>query len=306
VAIADFNVIKDLLKREESNARQKLSPFQDFRPGGTTKGILDKDNSEGVPGIIFTRGKAWTDQRRFTLKVLKDFGFGKSSMEDTLVEEVDKFCKQIKKSIGIAVNPGLKMNISILNALWGMITGEKLPLDDPKLQNIVEKFNAFFTKSVFPSSSIASFFPYPPMIKWWIFTPFRNAIGFKLELLYTSVAAIAKLCEEQIEQHKENLDEGDVNDFIDAYLVEIKKNEKNAHSSFYKERGHYYLLNGMIDLFIAGMETTSASLTWTFLLLLHHPEIKRQLQKEIDTVQKPVTLYFTLEVGRGSSNRSFF
>ena len=288
VAIADYNLMKDLLKREEASGRQRLVPFQDFRPGSTIKGILDKENSENVPGIVLSHGKAWAEQRRFTLKVLRDFGFGKSSMEDTVVEEVDKFCKQIKKSTGNAVNPGLIMNISILNTLWGMITGEKLPLDDPKLRNIVEKFNDFFTKTTFPSSAIASFFPNPQMIKWWIFKPIRNALGLKLELLYTTFAEIANLCEEQIERHKENLDEANIKDFIDAYLVEIKKNEKNSQSSFYKDRGHYYLVNGMIDLFIAGTETCSSSLTWTFLLLLHHPEIKRKLQKEIDTVQTPL------------------
>merc|ERR1712226_364870 len=32
------------------------------------------------------------------------------------------------------------------------------------------------------------------------------------------------------------------------------------------------------------METTSSTLTWTFLLLLHHPPIKRKVQEEIDMV----------------------
>ena len=288
VAIADYNIVKDLLKREEASGRQPIAPFQDFRPGGNIKGILDKDNSENAPGIFFTRGEAWREQRRFTMRVLRDFGFGKSSMEDTLVNEVDKLCKQIKKSIGDAKDPRLMMNISIVNALWGMFTGEKLPLDDPKLKHTVEIISAFMTKSIMPSSAIASLFPYPQMIKWWIFKPIRDVLGLKLELLYTCVAALAKICNEQIERHKEKLDVDNANDFIDAYLVEIKKNENNTQSSFYKERGHYYLLNVMIDFFIAGMETTSASLSWTFLILLHHPEIKRKLQKEIDTVQTPL------------------
>ena len=104
VAIADYNLMKDLLKREEASGRQTIAPFQDFRPGSTIKGILDKDNSGNVPGMILNRGKSWTDQRRFTLKVLKDFGFGKSSMEDTLLDEVDKLCEQIKNSVGNSVN----------------------------------------------------------------------------------------------------------------------------------------------------------------------------------------------------------
>ena len=74
------------------------------------------------------------------------------------------------------------------------------------------------------------------------------------------------------------------NDFIDAYLVEIQKQDHNEGSSFYRDRGYYYLINAMLDLFVAGMDTTSTTLVLSFLYLLHHPEIKRRVHKDIDTV----------------------
>ncbi len=33
----------------------------------------------------------------------------------------------------------------------------------------------------------------------------------------------------------------------------------------------------MIDMFLAGIETTSTSLRWTFLFLLHHPDVQVQI-----------------------------
>lgn len=40
----------------------------------------------------------------------------------------------------------------------------------------------------------------------------------------------------------------------------------------------------MHDYFLLGAETTSSSLLWSILFLLHHPEIQRKVQSEIDEV----------------------
>ena len=83
------------MKNDATASRPKISPFQDMRPGAMVKGVMDKENSDWLPGLVFSRGQTWAEQRRFTLRVLRDFGFGKSSMEDTLLDEVDKLCELI-------------------------------------------------------------------------------------------------------------------------------------------------------------------------------------------------------------------
>jgi len=62
------------------------------------------------------------------------------------------------------------------------------------------------------------------------------------------------------------------------------KNTTDKESCFYKETGFYALISSFTDLFIAGMETTSTTLLWTFLYLLHHPDIKEKVYQEIDQV----------------------
>lgn len=41
-------------------------------------------------GIAYNHGPEWTEQRRFALKTLRDFGFGKKSMEAIMHENVDE------------------------------------------------------------------------------------------------------------------------------------------------------------------------------------------------------------------------
>ena len=50
------------------------------------------------------------------------------------------------------------------------------------------------------------------------------------------------------------------------------------------------MFNNLIDLFIAGMETTSSSLLWTFFYLLHHPEVQKRVHQELDEVTPSLLL----------------
>ena len=60
---------------------------------------------------------------------------------------------------------------------------------------------------------------------------------------------------------------------MDVYLSEISKTS-NIKSSFYGKRGEESLISTMTDLFLAGTETTTSSLLWAILCLLHYPEVQ--------------------------------
>ena len=77
-------------------------------------------------GIMFSNGKEWQEQRRFTLKNLRDFGFGKVSMEALILEEVEKCIEMLSKEVNTVTQLSLKLNIAIVNALWKLLTGEKV------------------------------------------------------------------------------------------------------------------------------------------------------------------------------------
>ena len=279
VIITDFEVIKTLLKQDEVAARPSLKHFEDIRPGTWT---MDTENSGAWPGLMFSRGNYWEEQRRFTLRSLRDFGFGKLSMEDTLLDEVDKFYNYICSTAdGQPIDINSSINISIVNALWFILVGEKLELSDPKLQKIVYMADCI-ARSPFPTSGIASMLPLPGMIRW----PVISDLLLNLHDFKDGTSTLTEFVQPYIAEHQSSLNPDNTRDFLDAYLVECMKQESNVNSNFNGERGKYALLNIVIELLFAGMETTTSSLAWTIFYMLHHPEIGRKVQEEIDQVSQ--------------------
>jgi len=50
-------------------------------------------------GVFFSNGKLWQENRRFALRHLRDFGFGKTSMEGLIHEECKECVETIQKEL---------------------------------------------------------------------------------------------------------------------------------------------------------------------------------------------------------------
>ena len=78
-----------------------------------------------ILGLMFNDGPAWKSHRRFTLKTLRDFGFGKSSLEHVLIEEADRmgdfFLQQKNEPFLVQT----LFNLVILNVLWTIVAGTR-------------------------------------------------------------------------------------------------------------------------------------------------------------------------------------
>ena len=91
VVVSDYNMIKDLYKRLEACARPTIvAPLHELRFG-------DKEGRQR--GLLQSSGSEWMEQRRFTMRQLKDMGFGKSSMEDLIIREIEDLCALLQKVI---------------------------------------------------------------------------------------------------------------------------------------------------------------------------------------------------------------
>jgi cytochrome P450 len=259
VILNDYKSIREAFNNDALSGRPKLRPWNE-RSGGTPKGVL------------FTEGKVWVDQRRFILKTLRDFGFGKKSMEGMVQDEIKELAETFQRELGKPISMKNRFNGPVLNSLWHILTGERFTQDDPNFKNVVY----YITEALAESKTAGVCFFFPTLSKI-----FPEWTGFNRAMkIFMGGYDIIK---DAVTAHRNTFQEGDARDFIDVYLREILKT-KDPHSSFFGEEGMTQLEFGLLDLFLAGAETTSTTLNWTFFILAQETKEQQKLFNEIQSV----------------------
>jgi hypothetical protein len=67
--------------------RTEITSFQKFHT---------PQNLSPLTGFFFTDGSFWVEQRRFSLRHLRDFGFGKKSLEVIIMDEAEELIKRLQ------------------------------------------------------------------------------------------------------------------------------------------------------------------------------------------------------------------
>ena len=76
------------------------------------------------------------EQRRFSLRTLRDFGFGKRSMENIIMEEVRELSSHMAKTSGQPFKTQLLFNPAIFNVIWSVVAAQRYSYDDPELTEL--------------------------------------------------------------------------------------------------------------------------------------------------------------------------
>ena len=80
---------------------------------------------DNISRLIFNDGESWKSQRRYALKTLKDFGFGKKGLENVLIEEADRIGDYFRELDGKPTLVLNLFNVAILNVLWQIVANHR-------------------------------------------------------------------------------------------------------------------------------------------------------------------------------------
>ncbi|XP_052702725.1 cytochrome P450 2C14-like [Crassostrea angulata] len=278
IAVHGYDNIRELLVKHGDT-------FSD-RPLTIINGVFNKGK-----GLVWSSGPLWKEQRTFALTTMRKFGFGKRCLQDQIMEEVDCFMEELEKYENKPFDIQNILKTSVSNVICSLLFGKRFEYEDTKFKRLVVLLNKLFATG--NASSPAFIFPVLRHLPMSRYTTVQNIF-----------ADIDGFTSEIIAEHRRNFDGNNINDFIDGFLLE--QNEAGENSTFTDEQ----LKISVREFFAAGTETTSTTIRWSLLFLLHHPEWQQKLRDIIDAgigqsqpkmehkEQLPLVEAFILEVQR--------
>ncbi|EDX16681.1 cytochrome P450 18a1 [Drosophila simulans] len=264
VVMSDYKMIRECFRREEFTGRPD-TPFMQ-----TLNGY----------GIINSTGKLWKDQRRFLHDKLRQFGMtymgnGKQQMQKRIMTEVHEFIGHLHASDGKPVDMSPVISVAVSNVICSLMMSTRFSIDDPKFR----RFNFLIEEGMRLFGEIHTVDYIPTMQCFPSISTAKNKIA-------QNRAEMQRFYQDVIDDHKRSFDPNNIRDLVDFYLCEIEKAKaEGTDAELFDGKNHEeQLVQVIIDLFSAGMETIKTTLLWINVFMLRNPKEMRRVQDELDQV----------------------
>eukprot|EP00058_Branchiostoma_floridae_P005313 XP_002590801.1 hypothetical protein BRAFLDRAFT_114435 [Branchiostoma floridae] len=278
IVISGYETIRTaLVKRAEDFSSRKILPV--VAMAGRDKGVL-----------MAPYGPHWKHQRKFALMTLRDFGFGKRSLEGKISEECNALVQEILSYNGQPFDLKIMMQNAVSNIICSIVFGGRFEYGDPEFLRLIRLLNSVVEAKPSVIDRLETIHP--------VFRYLRLIGPSKNDKMVRMIQTLQGFCREQIQKHRLTFDPNDIRDFIDAFLLEQQRApEEQAREHFTDKQ----LQEVLMDLFVAGTETTATTTRWALLYMMLNPDI----QEKASSRQLLVTVHQEIDSVLGQSAPSY-
>ncbi|CAO2626312.1 Cytochrome P450 2F2 [Lemmus lemmus] len=254
VVLSGYQTVKEALvdKGEEFSGRGSYPVFFNFTKGN---------------GIAFSNGERWKVLRRFSVQILRNFGMGKRSIEERILEEGSFLLKVLRKTEGAPFDPRQLLDNAVSNVICSVVFGKRYNYGDPEFLRLLDLFSDNFRIMSSRWGEVRNMFP---SFMDWIPGPHHR--------IFKNFQELRLFIAEQIRWHRQSRQAGEPRDFIDRFLDQMDK----VHVPAALTPTLLTKQQALVSLCPHGTETTSTTLRYGLLIMLKYPEVAVKVQEELD------------------------
>ncbi|XP_039216456.1 cytochrome P450 2W1-like isoform X2 [Crotalus tigris] len=257
VVLTGYEAVKDALVNftEEFVDRPSIPIFEQIQHGN---------------GVFFSTGELWRTTRRFTVSAMRNLGMGKKHIEECITEELSFLIENINSFEGEPFNLRT-FNAAATNITFVLLFGERFEYNNPTfltLQRLIDEVMCLLGS---PALHLFNFYPF----LGFLFTVHKT--------LLQKIEEVRVIIRDYIKSSRQDLNGNCFRSYTEALVFKQQQDMNKRQNLFHEDN----LIASILDLVMAGTETTATTLQWAVLLAMRYPEMQKKVQEEIGRVVKP-------------------
>jgi cytochrome P450 len=254
VVLNGLDVLKEAFVKQGDHFSDRATIFLDYVSDGVNRGVVPSS------------GAVWKEHRLFCTSMLKRIDSERNALADKIQDEVTHFVSQLESFNGEPRNVHILTKISVSSIIYSIVVGHRFNHDDADFKRMHELLE--FNVLKLTENAILNYFP------WLQFLPGDRFSCKIIEKNYREFYDIF------VNLHMtENEDVvGEAGNYIAGYLQEMNNKLISGEVTTMNRPS---LLRLILDMFVAGTETTATTLMWMFLYMVNYPDVQEKISEEI-------------------------
>ena len=227
--------------------------------------------TKGGLGVVYSDfGQTWKLQHRIMSLAMQVYREA-VSFEDKICSEADALAERFTDAMKEPFDPKYKIYVAVVNTFCAILSGNRYKINDPEFYEIVELNNRL--RKISNKGEILDIFPFLRYFPVELINDINEVTSFR-----------DRLFKRKLQEHRSTLSDTNIRDLTDAFLKAVSDvcSEKSRIQP--EEVTDDNLIVLMMEIFLAGVDTVSASLSWALLFLTSNPHVQTKLHQELDDV----------------------